>query len=141
MYDNGKWLEKLQWFANSPAIPHMTFAEAHQRTGRVLSITCTSQRKHNPSLLLNYLTTPHVCIDSAILASAAVPGFIQPVVLMEKHPVTGVIRPFHDKVRQHTARMRHSICERVLGSLRLCVMVTLGRICNGATAASNVICR
>jgi len=36
-----------------------------------------------------------VCIDSAILASAAVPGFIRPVVLMEK--INGQLRPYHDK--------------------------------------------
>jgi len=95
MYEQKNWIEKLQFFANSDAIPNMTFLEAYQRTGRVLSITCTSQRKHNPSMLLNHLTTPHLCIATAILASAAVPGFIQPVVLMEK--VNGSIRPYHDR--------------------------------------------
>lgn len=95
MYDNDKWTEKLQFFANAGAIPKMTFAEAHARTGRILNITCTAQRKHNPSMLLNYMTTPNVCIDTAILASAAVPGFIRPVVLMEK--INGQLRPYHDK--------------------------------------------
>jgi len=95
MYDSDKWHEKLQFYAHSEAIPHMTFAEAHARTGRILSITCTAQRKHNPSMLLNFLTAPNVTIATAILASAAVPGFIRPVVLMEK--INGQLRPYHDK--------------------------------------------
>jgi predicted acylesterase/phospholipase RssA len=98
MYDQQAWLGKLGWFANSEAVRHMTFAEAFARTGRVLNITCTASRKHNPSLLLNHVTSPHVTIESAILASAAVPGFIQPVVLHEK--INGRLKPYHDKELQ-----------------------------------------
>jgi predicted acylesterase/phospholipase RssA len=59
----------------------------------VLNITASSQRKHAPPVLLNYLTTPHVTIASAVLASSAVPLLIHPVVLEEKGP-DGLIRPY-----------------------------------------------
>lgn len=38
----------------------------------------------SPTKLLNYLTAPDTVIWSALLASAAVPGILNPVVLMQK---------------------------------------------------------
>jgi predicted acylesterase/phospholipase RssA len=57
----------------------MTFAEAYQKTGRAFCVTLSSTTKKAPPVLLNYLTTPHVTVASAVIASAAVPGFIPPV--------------------------------------------------------------
>jgi predicted acylesterase/phospholipase RssA len=37
-----------------------------------------------PTKLLNYMTAPDTVIWSALLASAAVPGILNPVVIMEK---------------------------------------------------------
>lgn len=37
-----------------------------------------------PTKLLNYITAPDTVIWSALLASAAVPGILNPVVLMQK---------------------------------------------------------
>jgi len=37
-----------------------------------------------PTKLLNYMTAPDTVIWSALLASAAVPGILNPVVLMQK---------------------------------------------------------
>ena len=37
-----------------------------------------------PTKLLNYVTAPDTVIWSALLASAAVPGILNPVVLMQK---------------------------------------------------------
>jgi hypothetical protein len=37
-----------------------------------------------PTKLLNYITAPDTIIWSALLASAAVPGILNPVVLMQK---------------------------------------------------------
>lgn len=39
---------------------------------------------HRPTKLLNYITAPDTVIWSALLASAAVPGILNPVVLMQK---------------------------------------------------------
>jgi predicted acylesterase/phospholipase RssA len=38
----------------------------------------------SPTKLLNYLTSPDTVIWSALIASAAVPGILNPVVLMQK---------------------------------------------------------
>lgn len=57
----------------------MTFAEAHRKTGRVFCVTLSSTTKKAPPVLLNYLTTPNVTVASAVIASAAVPGFVPPV--------------------------------------------------------------
>lgn len=86
MFDRDVWLEKLQWFAGADEFEKfgLTFKEAYEKTGRILNITATNARKHSPPLCLNYLSTPNVTIASAVLASAAVPGLIHPVHLIEK---------------------------------------------------------
>ena len=40
--------------------------------------------RHSPTKLLNYLTAPDTVIWTALMASAAVPWILNPVVLMEK---------------------------------------------------------
>ncbi|CAF4766344.1 unnamed protein product [Rotaria sp. Silwood1] len=86
MFDRDAWLEKLQWFAGADGFEKvgLTFKEAYEKTGRILNITATNAQKHYPPLCLNYLSTPNVTIASAVLASAAVPGLIHPVHLIEK---------------------------------------------------------
>jgi len=86
MLDPDVLLEKLQWFAGADGVDKvgLTFKEAYEKTGRILNITATNARKHSPPLCLNYLSTPNVTIASAVLASAAVPGLIHPVDLIEK---------------------------------------------------------
>lgn len=54
---------------------------------------------HSPTKLLNYLTAPDCVIYSAVIASAAVPGIINPVVLMTKGK-DGKLRP-HDFSQLH----------------------------------------
>lgn len=62
----------------------MTFREAYELTGRVLNVSVIPSDRHSPTKLLNYLTAPDCVIWSAVIASAAVPGILNPVVLMAK---------------------------------------------------------
>ncbi|KAJ7228603.1 acyl transferase/acyl hydrolase/lysophospholipase [Mycena pura] len=62
----------------------LTFKEAYLRTGRILNISVIPADRHSPTRLLNYLTAPDTLIWSALLASAAIPGVLPPVVLMQK---------------------------------------------------------
>jgi TAG lipase/steryl ester hydrolase/phospholipase A2/LPA acyltransferase len=62
----------------------VTFLEAFDRTGRVLNITVTRSDGKAPPLLCNYLTTPHLLVHSASLASCAIPGVFEAVELMCK---------------------------------------------------------
>lgn len=63
----------------------LTFAEAYERTGRIINITVSpSSNNHNTFLLLNYLTTPNVLLWSAASASCAIPGVFAPVALLVK---------------------------------------------------------
>jgi TAG lipase / steryl ester hydrolase / phospholipase A2 / LPA acyltransferase len=57
----------------------MTFEEAFKKTGRIFCVTLSSTTKKAPPILVNYLTAPNVTIASAVIASAAVPGFVPPV--------------------------------------------------------------
>jgi predicted acylesterase/phospholipase RssA len=88
-FDSIDWARRCCWFTRGS----MTFKEAYLRTGRILNISCVPSDPHTPSLLLNYLTAPDCCIFSAVLASAAVPGILNPVVLMTqtRH---GTIAPY-----------------------------------------------
>lgn len=65
-------------------IGDFTFQEAFDRTGRILNITVSPQSRTDPPRLLNYLTSPHVLIWSAALASASLPGVFEPNRLMVK---------------------------------------------------------
>ena len=62
----------------------MTFEEAYRKSGRLLCITISSTTKKAPPIVMNYISSPDVVIASAIMASAAVPGFIRPVRLEVK---------------------------------------------------------
>jgi predicted acylesterase/phospholipase RssA len=73
------WMEKIQWFSKG-----LTFLEAYKKTGRVFCVTLSSTTLKAPSVLLNHVTAPNVTIASAVVASAAVPGFVPPCSLQYK---------------------------------------------------------
>lgn len=80
-FDSIDWAKKCSWFCRGS----MTFREAYERTGRVLNVTCVPSDPHSPTILNNHITSPDCVIWSAVLASAAVPGILNPVVLMRKN--------------------------------------------------------
>ncbi|KAH7300351.1 hypothetical protein KP509_24G057900 [Ceratopteris richardii] len=77
---------------------NMTFQEAYDITGRVLGISVCSPRKHEPPRCLNYLTSPHVVIWSAVTASCAFPGLFEAQELMAKDR-HGQLIPYHNPVQ------------------------------------------
>ncbi|CAE6523164.1 unnamed protein product [Rhizoctonia solani] len=89
-FDTAQWARKACWFTRGS----LTFREAYQRTGRVLNISVIPFDQHSPTKLLNHLTAPDCLIWSAIIASAAVPGILNPVVLMHKTR-SGAIVPWN----------------------------------------------
>ncbi|KAI1369173.1 lipase [Xylaria arbuscula] len=81
-FDSVDWARQASWWSRGS----MTFREAYVRTGRILNVSCVPADPHSPTILCNYLTSPDCVIWSAVLASAAVPGILNPVVLMMKTP-------------------------------------------------------
>ncbi|KAL8944364.1 MAG: hypothetical protein Q9211_000631 [Gyalolechia sp. 1 TL-2023] len=79
-FDSIEWATHCSWFCRGST----TFREAYERTGRILNVSCVPSDPHSPTILTNYLTAPECVIWSAVLASAAVPGILNPVVLMMK---------------------------------------------------------
>lgn len=79
-FDSLDWARQCSWFCRGST----TFREAYERTGRILNVSCVPSDPHSPTILANYLTSPDCVIWSAVLASAAVPGILNPVVLMRK---------------------------------------------------------
>lgn len=79
-FDSVDWAKRCSWFTRGS----LTFREAYDRTGRVLNVTCVPSDPHSPTILANYLTSPDCVIWSAVIASAAVPSILNPVVLMKK---------------------------------------------------------
>lgn len=88
-FDTLDWSRQCSWFCRGST----TFREAYERTGRVLNVTCVPSDPHSPTILANYLTSPDCVIWSAVLASAAVPGILNPVVLMTKKR-DGTLAPY-----------------------------------------------
>lgn len=66
-------------------IGNFTFQEAFDRTGRILNIIVSPQNRTDPPRLLNYLTSPHVLIWSAAVASSSLPGIFEPNKLLVKN--------------------------------------------------------
>ena len=92
MYEGRDFHRHMAWFAQG-----LTFREAFEKTGRVLTISATpvrSRGRRAVPLQLNHISTPHVDIASAVCASSCVPGLIEPVELLEKGP-DGKLRPYH----------------------------------------------
>uniref|UniRef100_A0A060SWG7 ARAD1A04554p n=1 Tax=Blastobotrys adeninivorans TaxID=409370 RepID=A0A060SWG7_BLAAD len=79
-FDAVDWAERSCWFT----MGSLTFREAYERTGKILNISTVPADPNSPSILCNYITSPDCVIWSALLASAAVPGILNPVVLMMK---------------------------------------------------------
>lgn len=92
-FDFEEWLELIKWFT----MGDMTFEEAYRKTGRLFCITVSATTKKAPPVLLNHLSAPNVTLASAIVASAAVPGFIPPVKLQYKMPSGKVCENVRDQ--------------------------------------------
>ncbi|KAL1953621.1 hypothetical protein VTO42DRAFT_2539 [Malbranchea cinnamomea] len=88
-FDTQDWAEQCSWFCRGST----TFQEAYERTGRILNVSCVPSDPHSPTILVNYKTSPNCVIWSAVIASAAVPGILNPVVLMMKKP-DGTLAPY-----------------------------------------------
>ncbi|EHY53979.1 hypothetical protein HRR83_004623 [Exophiala dermatitidis] len=88
-FDSIDWARQCSWFCRGS----LTFREAYQRTGRILNVTCVPSDPHSPTILNNHITSPDCVIWSAVLASAAVPGILNPIVLMRKTK-TGSLVPY-----------------------------------------------
>lgn len=71
MFAYEDWHEMVRWFSND-----LTFEEAYKKTGRIFCITLASTTKKAPPVLINHISAPNVTIASAVVASAAVPGFV-----------------------------------------------------------------
>jgi predicted acylesterase/phospholipase RssA len=87
MFDQDDWLRRVKFFTNGD----MTFEEAYKKTGRVLCVTLSATTKKAPPVLINHITAPNVTIASACIASASVPGFVDPMRLQMKDE-NGVVR-------------------------------------------------
>ncbi|KAH7381706.1 lipid particle protein [Pyrenochaeta sp. MPI-SDFR-AT-0127] len=88
-FDSIDWAKRCAWMTRGS----MTFREAYIRTGRILNVSCVPSDPHSPTILANYITAPDCVIWSAVLASAAVPGILNPVVLMKKNR-NGTLSPY-----------------------------------------------
>lgn len=80
-FDAVKWARKSCFFTRGD----MTFQEAFERTGRKLNISTVPADPHSPVILCNNITLPNCIIWSLLLALSAVPGILNPVVLMMKN--------------------------------------------------------
>lgn len=89
-FDSVAWARKSNFFTKGLT----TFQEAFKNTGRKLNISTVPADPHSPVILCNNITSPNCIIWSSLLASSAVPGILNPVVLMMKNPNNGKVIPF-----------------------------------------------
>jgi NTE family protein len=79
LYDPGR-LEEVVLHNNGD----LTFEEAHERTGRTVSISVSPTRERQKPRVLCYYTTPNVLMTSAAVASAAIPGAFPATTLRQR---------------------------------------------------------
>ena len=89
-FDSTAWARKSNYFT----LGSLTFQEAYHRTGRRLNISTVPADPHSPVILCNNITAPNCIIWLCLLASSAVPGILNPVVLMMKDSKKNTIVPF-----------------------------------------------
>jgi len=89
MFDVERWEKAMK----AVTMGNTTFAEAYAKTGRIINVSLTPAHSNSPPVILNYRPSPDVIIWSAVLASAAFPGVIQPVSIRWRDPNTGEIKP------------------------------------------------
>lgn len=63
-----------------------TFQEAHARSGRTVSISVSPTRERQKPRVLCHFTTPNVLMNSAAVASAAIPGIFPSATLEQRLP-------------------------------------------------------
>lgn len=68
----------------SRLVPDLTFREAFDISGRHINISVGSNDRHHGPRVLNAITSPHVMLHSAIQASCALPGVLEPVQLLAR---------------------------------------------------------
>ncbi|GAA5968070.1 hypothetical protein JCM3765_003572 [Sporobolomyces pararoseus] len=103
-FDTLEWAKKASWFT----LGSMTFREAFERTGRILNVSVIPYDTHSPTKLLNYINAPDCVIYTAVIASAAVPGIINPVVLLRKDK-KGLLHPWEFQGRHKDGSLRVDI--------------------------------
>ncbi|KAH8723976.1 acyl transferase/acyl hydrolase/lysophospholipase [Phaeosphaeriaceae sp. PMI808] len=72
----------------------MTFLEAYNRTQRVLNIPVSTASHFELPRVLNYITSPHVIIWSAVCTSCSVPLVYKTATLLAKDPNTHKHKPW-----------------------------------------------
>jgi TAG lipase/steryl ester hydrolase/phospholipase A2/LPA acyltransferase len=97
-------------------IGEYTFEEAFKKTKRIINITVSPVAKNQHSRLLNYLTTPHLMVWSAVLASCSVPGLFPPVRLMTKDRL-GQEKPYMASIRWVDGAIQSDLPAQRLGEL------------------------
>lgn len=88
-FDSLDWAKKSAYFTRGST----TFQDAYKRTGRKLNVSTVPAETSAPAILCNTITSPDCLIWSSLLASAAVPGVLNPVILMTKDH-NGKVVPF-----------------------------------------------
>ncbi|GEQ68857.1 hypothetical protein JCM33374_g2526 [Metschnikowia sp. JCM 33374] len=89
-FDAVDWARKSNFFTKGST----TFQEAYHSTGRQLNISTVPAEPNSPVILCNTVTSPNCIIWSSLLASSAVPGILNPVVLMMKDTKNQEAVPF-----------------------------------------------
>ena len=86
LFQTGAIFDQMEWrdLLRVACMGDMTFEQAYKRTGKILNIAITSQHKHSQSIVLNYVSAPHIVIWSAVIASSAIPMIITPAKLFRR---------------------------------------------------------
>lgn len=97
-------------------VGELTFLEAYQRTGRAINISVSASPTDHGAQLCNYLTTPHLLVWSAVMASCALPTAFPPYAMTVRR-VDGTTEPYMGGRLWLDGSMRSDLPMRRLGEL------------------------
>ncbi|MES2257797.1 MAG: DUF3336 domain-containing protein [Pseudomonadota bacterium] len=97
-------------------IGEYTFEEAFKKTKRMINVSVSPVGSNQSARLLNYLTTPHLLVWSAVKASCSIPGIFPPTLLMSKDRL-GQPKPYMASLRWVDGAVASDLPAQRLGEL------------------------
>ncbi len=97
-------------------IPDVTFEEAYDISGKYINISIAPTQINQKSRLLNVITSPHVFVREAVIASCSVPGVFPPVQLAAKN-YDGSRKPYLPELAWIDGSVSDDLPRRRLGRL------------------------
>lgn len=107
---------------------NMTFLEVYEQNGMILNVTVAADRKGDKATLLNYLTSPHVLVWSAVVACCCCPGLFKMAEISMRDPKTGATVPYMPGQKWYDGSVVNDLPRRQLTEMFHCSFFIVSQV-------------